>query len=86
MLNMPANAVATRKNFGNNKDGADLTDSEFDGNKQASDAFKLNSFSGDGPAGHIDLGVKLPDDIEVFVWEDGKSHCSRDGLKCVHCL
>lgn len=70
LLNPPVGATVTRKNTGRNQDGADNTDSDLDAKKMASDSFNMASFEGDGVHGSIDLGLKLPVDTQVRVWDD----------------
>lgn len=78
IVNKPVGATVTRKNKGGNKNGADQTDSDLDAKKMASDVFDLASFHGDGECGKIDLGLKLPADVEAKLWEDVNGNGKQD--------
>lgn len=65
VLNKPTGAVRTQQNKG--KDAGADSDLRSD---MTSDDFRLASFAGSGPFGEIDLGFKMPDDMQVRVWDD----------------
>ena len=83
--NKPVGATVTKRNAGRNKQ--EDTDSDLDVRKMASDLFNMASFHDDGICGNIDLGLKLPADMQVRVWDDVKGNGIQDedepGLKGV---
>ena len=66
ITNAPAGAVTTKANTNRNK--AEDKDSDFDTNNFSSH-FNLKKFVG-STFSSIDLGYKMPDDLQVRVWDD----------------
>lgn len=67
ILNAPEGSVATSKNKGGNKNGADDVDSDLN-KDMTSDPFNLNKFTEYGTYNSMDMGLKLPKTVVVRVW------------------
>ena len=70
VTNKPPAAARARENV--NRNGHEDLDSDLQGDSVTSQKFNLATFEGQ-TFSSIDLGYVMPADLEVRVWEDGKS-------------